>query len=80
MPIAFGDLVGGLELLVVFVLDAERPADVVHSILIRSRIVSAGSLVADSVGVFPIGIDVSRRHDRARFRVLPARLFQLAAP
>jgi hypothetical protein len=45
--VASGDFVGGLELLVVVVLHAERFADVVDAILIGRRVVAAGGLVAD---------------------------------
>ena len=49
MAIAVRDFVGGLELLVILVLDAERAADIVHAILIRRGIVAAGRLVVNAV-------------------------------
>ena len=76
--IAFGDFVGGLQLFAVFVLDAQRLADVVHSILIRRGIVAAGGFVAHRIGVFPVGVHVTGRQDRARLGVLPTRLLELA--
>ena len=60
MRIAFGDLRAALQFLVVFVLDAERAADLVDHILIRRRVVAARRFVADGFGRLPIGIDITR--------------------
>ena len=78
MPIAFDDLVGGFQLFAVFVLDAQRLADVVHPILIRRGVVAARGFVAPRVGVFPVGVHVTGGHDGARLGVLPAGLLELA--
>ena len=66
--VALGDLVGGLQLLVVLVGDAERLADVVDAVLIGRRVVAAGGFVADGVGVFPVRVDVPAGQRRAAFR------------
>jgi hypothetical protein len=63
--VALGDLVDRLQLFVVGVLDAEGAADVVHTVLVGRRIVSAGRFVADGVRVFPVGIHVAAGQLRA---------------
>ena len=50
--------------------DAERRADVVDDVLVRRRVVAAGGLVADRVGVFPVRVHVAAGHRGAGLGVL----------
>src|SRR6188472_4785910 len=59
IAISLCDLRLALQFLVVLILDAHGAPDVVHEILIRRRVVAAGCFIADAVGRFPIGIDVT---------------------
>jgi hypothetical protein len=43
MLVAFGDFIAALQFLIVLILNAERLADVVYSILIRCRVVATGA-------------------------------------
>ncbi len=79
MPIAIGDLVAALQLFVVLVLDTQRASDFIDDILIRRRVVAAGSLVTRGVGRFPIGIDIARGQRGARRGVAFEFLPQLVA-
>src|SRR5688500_1817804 len=79
VAIAFSDLVGAFQLLVVLILDADGAADVVHDVLVGRRVVPAGRFVADAVGRLPVGIDVAAGEGRARLGVLVVAFAQAAA-
>ena len=59
MAVAFGDLVAANQFLVVLIGHAKRAADVVHSILIRGRVIAARGFVTHGVSVFPLRIHVA---------------------
>jgi hypothetical protein len=59
MFVAGADLVARFQLLVILILDAEGPADVIDHFLIGSGIVTPGRFIAAEIGVFPIGVDVA---------------------
>jgi hypothetical protein len=75
MTVALAELIGTLQLLHVLVLNPERPADLVHDILIGSRVVASRGLVARVVGLRPICIDISGRECRTAFG-MSAKRFQ----
>ena len=59
VAIAIGNLGAALQLFVIVVLDAQGAADVVDDVLIGSGVVAAGGFVANGLGGFPVGIDVT---------------------
>src|SRR5580704_15211898 len=61
MSVAFHDLVAGLELLGVLVLDPERLADVVDDILIGRGVIAAGRFIPGEVGVLHVHVHVAGR-------------------
>src|SRR5688572_27254943 len=78
--VTVADLLFPLQLLVVFVLDAERLTDVVDDVLVGGGVVAARRFVADRICRFPVGVDFAAGDGRARFRVIVELLRQLAAP
>jgi hypothetical protein len=79
MTIALDDLLAALELLGIVVGDAERLADVVDPILVGRRVVSAGCLVADRIGIVPTGVDVARGQFGSGFGVVGEPFLELLA-
>src|SRR4030095_12051679 len=53
------NLIMGMQLLVVLLLDAKSPADCIDIILIRSRGVTADRFVTDVLGALPVRIDIA---------------------
>jgi hypothetical protein len=58
--VALGDLRAALQFLIIRVLDTQCAANLVDDVLIRRRVVAAGSFVAGGFGRLPVGIDVAR--------------------
>ena len=70
MLVAFFQLRRALQLLVVFVLQAERPPDLIDDVLVRCRVVAAGRFVARAVGRLPVRVEIPTCQRRAGFRVI----------
>ena len=68
--VAFGDLVGSLQLFCIVIFHAQRAADFFDDVLIGGGIIAAGRFVAVLVRVFPICVDVTGGEIRPRFGVL----------
>src|SRR4030095_16231522 len=66
MTVTLADLLVRVQLFVVLILDAQRAADVVDTILVGRGIVATGRFVADRIRVGPLGVDVACREAWAR--------------
>ena len=79
MSVPLGELVAGLELLVVRVFDAQGFSDILHNVLVGRGIVAAGSGLAGELGILDIDIDVTAGDFRRHPFVLAAGIGQFVA-
>src|SRR5207244_5365685 len=70
MLVAFGDLVGSLQLFCIVIFHAQRAADFFDDVLIGGGIIAAGRFVAILVRIFPICVDVTGGEIRPGFGML----------
>ena len=78
--VALFELRRALQLLIVFVLHAKRPSNLVDDVLVGRRVVAARRLVARAVGRLPVRVQVAARQRRAGFRVFRQVLLDSCLP
>src|SRR4030095_10835033 len=65
MTVTLADLLVGVQLFVVLILDPQRAADVGDTILVGRGIIAARRFVADGIRVGPLRVEVAGREPRA---------------